>query len=289
MPRPKPGLILQPRDKQVLEQVSRYRMLTSEHLRHLVFPRVSVRMANRRLALLCAHHLLKRYYLPVTEGGFVVRSRRPVYCLTRSGAEVVKDDPGSFTPVVPSPGGNTAHNLVATDLLVALQAGGPPAGLEVETLPEPELWLRLAAHRQGGNRFPTAVLPDGAFTIRPPGAASASFCIEVVRAGAKRGNRSIQEKMARYVALNRAGFFREVYGLSHLRAVLLVTTSSERASRLVSLARGLAHGRNLFWATSYERRDGFAMTFDARSVLAMCFLDWRGKPNHIHSQTLTHV
>lgn len=273
----------------MLAEVARFRVLSGEHVRHLVFPNVSVRMANRRLGLLATHGLLARHVLPDVEGPFVVRSRRPLYSLTRLGAEQVGDGLWPSVRFVPSAWAVTRHNLIAVDLLVAVTAAARGQGVSVAMLPEGELRRRLRASRQVGNRFPAGVLPDGAFSLTGADGRTSSFCIEVVRAGAKGGNKSFAEKMKRYVALNHAGFFESVYGLKRVRAVLILTTSSDRAVRLVALASALPHGRQLFWATGYERRTSFGMSFSPGSVLAPMFVDCTGQHHCLHSPTTMHV
>jgi hypothetical protein len=271
----KHGIIIQPRDREVLTQLGRFGVLTAEHIRHLVFPTVSVRFVNRRLALLVAHGFASRSHVPDLENGNIVRSRRPLYSLTRKGAELVDDGSSllSFFRFSPSRWATVRHNLIAVDLLTAIKVAS--AGADV--LPEPVLREELRKGRQVGSQFPTAVLPDGAFTLADPASGeSVGYCVEVVRANVKGGNSKIRRKMARYVALNRAGFFREVYGIGRLRAVLLLTTSPRRAANLVALARDLPHGRHLFLATSYEERPGLAMTFDPDSVLGLPLLDCEG-------------
>lgn len=297
-PHPRPGLVLQPRDRVVLTEVARFRVLTSEHLSHLVFPGLSTRFVNRRLALLTAHGLLARHYLPDVAGGSVVRARRPVYSLTQLGAALVA--PGLWPAVrfVPSAWAVIRHNLIATDCLVAAIAAGRASGVAVTLVPEPALRACLRSARTGGNRFPTAVLPDGALTVALPGEAPSAFCLEVVRADIKGGNRTFLTKMARYVALNRAGFFKTVFGLDRLRAVLIVTTGAERARSLTRLAGSLAYGRNLFWATSYEEKTDFAMTLRPETIFGPGWLDWTGASQTIradgaapttHSSTPPHV
>jgi hypothetical protein len=260
----------------VLDEVARMRVLSAEHLHHLAFSDVSVRMANRRLLLMVRHRLLVRHYLPDIEAGIVVRSRRPLYSLTRLGAELVEGDVWPSARFIPTAWAVTRHNLIATDLLVAVASAGRRTGLQVETLPEAELRKRLRSAREGRNRFPTGVLPDGAFI-----AASAGFCVEVIRAGVKGGNKSLRAKMQRYVELNRSGFFRTVFGVEHLRAVLLVTTSKARVCNFQKLATGLPHGRNLFWSTYYERKGSLGMTFAPDTVLGSIWVDGSGNEQAI--------
>jgi hypothetical protein len=103
--------------------------------------------------------------------------------------------------------------------------------------------------------------------------------------------------MARYVALNRAGFFREVYrprtpaGRAHRHD--LAETSAQNLART---GTGLTHGRNLFWATSYEERPGLAMTLRPETVSAELGQLWSSTdsstpevPTPPHSSTQTYM
>lgn len=268
-------MIVQARDREVLVLLGRFGVLTSEHIKHLVFPTVSVRFTNHRLALLVRHGFASRDYVPDLENGNIVRSRRPLYSLTRKGAELVEDGSSalSFFRFSPSRWATVRHNLVAADLLTAVKVAS--AGAEVS--PEPVLREQFRRSQKVGSRFPAAVLPDGAFVMGAPGTGEPQgFCIEVVRAGVKGGNSELKRKMARYVALNRTGFFRDVYGIARLRAVLLLTTSVRRATNLASLGRDLPHGRNLFLATSYGEKPGLAMTFDPATVLQAPLINCEG-------------
>lgn len=272
-----PGIILQTREFNLLAALGRFRLLTSEHLLHLVYPGVSVRFVNRRLALLARHGFIDRHRLPDFDGPLVVLSRRPVYSLARRGAELVGDGLWPGVRFVPSAWAVTRHSLVASDLLVATLVAGRLLGLAASAQTEPELRARLRAAQKVGSQFPGAVLPDAALSLATLGRTPEGFCIEVVRAGVKGGNRTLLRKMEKYVELNRAGFFRQVYGIERLRAVVLVTTSPARAGGLVRWASGLAHGRRLFLATSYERKADFAMTFDPKTVLRLPLLDCEGE------------
>jgi hypothetical protein len=274
-----PGLRLQARDREVLRQVAHYRLLSSEHLHILAFGGVSRRLVNRRLRQLWASGFLERHYLPELRDGLAGRSRRPVYALSRAGAAVLADADGRdvdqlrrATRVELSDTWTARHDIVATDLLVAVEtAARGGCDIDVASSPEHRLRRALSLHlRRVGNRLP-GLVPDGAFRV-----GAETFLIEVVRAGAKGGNRSLRAKMQRYVELNRQGFFKTAFGFDRLRAVLFVTTSPKRATTILQLAGGLMHGRNLFWATSYERKVDLGVTFEPTTVLGPIWRDTNG-------------
>jgi hypothetical protein len=266
-----PGLRLQARDLDVLAAVARFELLTSEHMQELVFGATSRRFTNRRLRLLWAAGLLERRYLPEFIWGVAVRCSRPVYLLSRLGAQVLTDA-GVKAEALTSKRWTMRHDLVAIDLLTAIFAAlRSRPGHSVALTTERELRSRLRAWREGkgaGNRFP-GLVPDGALTITTPGSPRAlSYPVEVVRAGVKAGNGTLRAKMERYVSLNRSGFFKAAFGFGQIRAVLIVTTSKPRAETIRRIIERLPHGRNLFWLTAYERRTGLGASFEPGTVLA---------------------
>jgi hypothetical protein len=289
----KHGIIIQPRDREVLTQLGRFGVLTAEHIRHLVFPTVSVRFVNRRLALLVAHGFASRSHVPDLENGNIVRSRRPLYSLTRKGAELVDDGSSllSFFRFSPSRWATVRHNLIAVDLLTAIKVAS--AGADV--LPEPVLREELRKGRQVGSQFPTAVLPDGAFTLADPASGeSVGYCVEVVRANVKGGNSKIRRKMAQVRRRSTALGSSARSSASDGCGPCFCSRPRRGVPRTLSPWPGhLPHGRNLFLATSYEERPGLAMTFDPDSVLGLRqFIDAAGQRQTlepIHSSTQPHV
>jgi len=156
-----------------------------------------------------------------------------------------------------SPVPTLEHNLVAAEFLIDVEVAlrGHDSVNIVQVEPELELWAKTRQTPSGGRRTPF-IVSDGAFTLQLPGAATAAtFHLEVVRADAKGGNKNVLRKMARYAELNHKGYFREVYGHEHVRAVLWLTTSPERATHLRELAEGLTHGAGLHWFGAFTSRD----------------------------------
>ena len=79
-----------------------------------------------------------------------------------------------------------------------------------------------------------------------------TFYLEVVRAGVRSGNRKLADKLALYARLHHCGYFATVFGHERIRAVLILTTSPERAEHFRQLAAELPHGRSLFWFGAYQ-------------------------------------
>ena len=272
-------MVVQERDRAALRAVARHRYLTSDHIQALAYPGTARRICQFRLRRLWEHGFLDRLHLPVVLAGNQRgrQNNRPLYMLARRGAEVASADTDAslfelpHTPAQNAAGyGYLAHNLVATDFLVALEVAcrGRTDVELVAVERETTLRKRLAVSQ---DRSP-AVVSDGAFTLRyPDDGRRVTFHLEVVRAGVKGGNNNLRQKFERYVALNRAGYFARVFGHDQVRAVLVVTTSPTRVEHLRALAASLPHGRRLFWFTCYEevRSIGVPVTsFTASNVLS---------------------
>ncbi len=263
---PSIGLILQPRDHDLLAALATHRFLRSDHVHALLFAESSWRVTQRRLRLLWQHKLVDRLFVPAVLDGRhqpLIPPRQPVYTLSSKGATLVAERTGSThdgdrTPQ-PFSLQTLEHQLVVSEFMVALVvAGRRRSDLRLEVSHEWALWHALSAKtrkREG------VIVPDGAFTLSLPDGKSVTFCLEIVRAGTKGGNRRFAAKLAHYAELNRAGFFRDTYGFERVRAVLVLTTSSARAQSLRSAASTLRHSRGLFWFGSYlsPQQDGFAI------------------------------
>lgn len=296
-PRP---MHLEPRDREILRAVHRHRYLTSDHVQALVFPGVSRRRAQARLRLLFEHRYLDRFYLPLVLADVGVSSRRPsrpLYCLARRGAEVVAADQRLPLGDIPhTPRQNAAgyatlvHHLIATDFLVAVEAAVRRGG-EVELVAvrrESELRRDIAAWQRAHGSLGRFVVSDGALTLRYPATgAEWSFHLEVVRANVPGGNKTLLAKLAKYAELNRERFFERVFGQGIVRAVLVATTSPERAEGLRARAAALPYARGLFWFGSFgdTTRDRVpATSFTPSSILTTPWLDANGQ---VH--TLIHA
>lgn len=275
------GLLLQLRDRLLLAAAYRYRLLTSAHVRQLFFFDATLRAAQARLQALYAHGYLERLFVPAVLSGSDQPTwppRQPLYTLGKAGAPVIGEDLAlSLTALRklinrrPSPLA-LIHHLAISHLLVALEVTCRDhkvvqlVSAEAETL----LWAKLKQH---GSKASGTVMPDGSFALKTAAAPTPlTFLVEIVRADIRGGNERLKAKLARYVELNRSGFFREAFGIERLRAVLIATTSKERSENFRRLAVKLTHGRNLFWFGIYEERsdDGRAhSTFTTEKILTL--------------------
>jgi hypothetical protein len=262
---PSSGLVVQPRDIEMLSAVFTYRFLRSEHLQALLFSGVSRRTVQTRLKKLSEHRYLKRWYVPSMLDGehqALTHPRQPIYSLGSRGHQLlqasdtsIRADLDRWRPEMVSVT-TLAHHLVVTECLIALavQCRADPRVQLLHAEHEGVLWSKLRTYRRE-KRITHALVPDGAFTLHyPESHETLTFYLEVVRADVKGGNRRLIEKLRRYIELHRSGFFREVYGHDRLRAVLFATTSKARAQNLVRVAEKLTHGRGLFWFGSYQEK-----------------------------------
>lgn len=256
-----PGFFLQPRDRLILQNVYRHRYVLARHVAQLNF-KGSLRAAQRRLRLLWERRYLDRLFLPLQHDGGV-RLSPPLYSLARAGAEIVACDIDvapcdiPHTPKANAVGFATmAHNLIATDLLVSAECANTEHR-PISTQQEFHLRRKLATARMYKNWRGQGIVPDGALTLFPRGNIPdlfrrgndrpQTFYLEVVRASVRSGNQSLVRKCSLFAKLHHDGYFRIVFGHEHIRAVLILTTSNDRAERLRQLMANLRHGRNLFW------------------------------------------
>lgn len=295
-------LHLQPRDVELLRTVLAHQAIRSDHLHTLLCPTASLRVVQGRLKLLFAHGLVQRLFLPIVLDGIrpaAVPGRQPIYTLTTRGARLLADlaalpseIPPRWRAELPSPHA-LAHHLVVTDFLVAL-AGACHQRADVEVVNaahEALLWRQLREYRRRNPRL-TAIVPDGTVTLRaPPQGEPLTFYLEVVRADVRGGNRRLQDKLARYSELLRAGFFRDAYGHGRIRAVLFATTSPTRAENLRRLAAQLPHSRRLFWFGTYQAKgtEGrLERRFNAEHILSLSWHDGEARQLSIEQALIDH-
>lgn len=288
--RPKEPLPFQltTRDKDVLTSVYRHRFLSAAHVRSLHFDGAGARVCQARLQRLWSAQFVDRLYMPPEAPG--VRDRWagvPLYSLARRGAEQVAADIDLNVADIPhTPAQNREgfsrmrHNLVVTDLLVALHGVSRAAKLKVAPVREDTLRRMLHAARQRGQAA-NALVPDGAVTITAPTlAVPQTYIIEIVRAPVKAGNTTIQRRLFRYRAALKSGFFRIVYGFAWVRAVVFLTPTTRRTKHLALLAKNIIGGEHLFRFGAYEHRVGEATptsTLTPSALEAPCLLAPSGK------------
>lgn len=239
-PSPPPPLQRTARDDRLLRSIRQHRLLLAEHLHWLHGTGVSLRVVQHRLRLLWAAGYLDRIIIrPDVPGERDDLTGRALYCLAARGAVVLGDTAQIPHTIRQNLRGfaTLRHHLVATDLLVALQAA-------MQRLKSWRLGIQREEelrHRLATTSHPKAmpvVVPDAAFSLHGPGhSVPQSFAVEVVRAGTKGGNGSVVRRLQTYRKALRAGSLKALYGIEWLHAVVVLTPSEQRARRLASAAR----------------------------------------------------
>ncbi len=249
----------------MLRSVRRHRFLTAEHVHQLHFNGTSVRVAQVRLQRLWAARFLDRLYLPPEQPNVRDRwNQRPLYSLATRGAEVVAQQESlrladiAHTPAQNRQGfGRMRHNLVATELLVAIEAYCTSTQPWACTTAREDLLAARLYEARKRRKWPQAILPDGAVTLSLPSVAmQQTVLIEIVRAGVKTGNDAIRRRMLRIRAALRDGFFREAYGFEWIRSVVFLTPTMRRAEHLARLARDVPGAERLFRFGAYQEARG---------------------------------
>jgi hypothetical protein len=258
----RPDIQLQERDLEVLGVLATYRWCTIEHIHPLAFDGISLRIVQRRLRRLWAAGYIDRIYFSVRlEDGRPVdpRATRPVYALTALGSDILREQRGerSMPPTnKPSTYLALAHHLIVTDVLVALAVSLEKQErlrlIRIER--EDEMRRKALAWRNEHASASVSIVPDGAITLEELGKGPVTFYLEIIRASVRGGNKELVAKLNRYARLHYERFFENVYGHRRVRAVLLATTSTDRAENFrVLAASALKHGRGLFWFGAYDR------------------------------------
>jgi hypothetical protein len=262
--------------------VHHHRYLSAEHIQRLFFSKTGMRTVTARLRKLWENKYLDRHFVPFVLDGTrecLRRKHPPYYALATKGARLLSKATGTDMADMPhTPATNRLgfatfeHHLVATDFLTAVEAASAQHnGLSARTWREHQ--IRPAVCRWSTETRPrrSFLVSDGAFTVQLNGQRPTAFHLEVVRAGTKAGNATLRARFARYAHLNKNGFFSKALGHDRLRAVLVMTTSDERAENLRKLAKSLPYGKHLFWFGSYQhpnRRRDFDTVFTPETVFS---------------------
>lgn len=262
-------LVLQKRDVQLLTLLSRVRFLTSRQVQQLLFTDASLSAACRRLRRLTDSGLLRCSRLPLLLGAGPPRSGARLYSLSRYGARVLVERGGkSISHSEPNPFAPTVqHDLIGIRMLVSVLVETRVRGQSVSRwCDDRELHRRLHAYRAGRRSRARMPVPDASIEL-----AGQTFHIEVLRAPARGGNRSVREKLLRYVRVVHSKQLLEAYGDERVRAVLLATATDARVQSLRAVVESLPRGRQLFWVGRY----------DHPSVLNACWLNGTGTEHRL--------
>jgi hypothetical protein len=261
-----PAMLLTARDLAVLEDVWRFRFLTTSQIETLrAYDRqeerrfVSRLTLTRRLKLLFHHRYLRRLARPLAEG-----SREPVYVLDAEGARLLSLRHGEVKACPPS----RLPRLVALDHLLdivqmrlSLEAGvqretgarqengsGMPT---VEWLAGERVRFRVGLEEMGRRKQAVSIVPDGAAIVRLGGTRHYAF-IEVDRG--TEPQRTLAAKGRAYLAYWEGGGFAQDFSVPRGLGfrVLFVVPTARRAQLILKAIGGLSGPRQLFRVTLTE-------------------------------------
>lgn len=253
---------LTPRDVQIVQAVSTYRLLSSAQIEALLFPSDTPRgrqsSCQRRLQLLYHHRYLDRLPMPVILG----EGRFPhVYVLDQAGASLVAATTGvDLTTVAWRPHHNLLeppfifHTLAINDLRVVVTLLAQHNHFELVE------WIDEAGFRSAKDKVPFRMrgvqvvrnYPDGYFKlIIPAQAQPAHFFLEV-----DQGTMSLtrwKEKVQAYTEFRTRGLSQHHYGTRNFR-VFVVTTTTQRLANL-KRASEQAGADLFFWFATQAQVD----------------------------------
>jgi hypothetical protein len=262
------GMVLTPRDLEILRAVHRHRLLRSTHLIALLDG--SRQMTLRRLQLLFHHGYLDR---PAAQLDWYAKGSEPlVYALGNRGAAILAAEGERGGAVRWDKSRNISrqflrHTLAVAEVMVGFEVAC--RSREGVTLIQPEEVLAAAPEatrrqrlpfrwqvevQDGGKLHRLGVEPDRVFGLRfevePEHRRLAYFFLEadrgtmpVTRQGLDQT--SFRRKLLGYRETWRQGLHRTQLGIPNFR-VLTVTTNAERMRHMVAACRPLGSGRRLF-------------------------------------------
>lgn len=253
-------MLLTPRDLAIVEDVWRFRLLTTSQIETLracdlnAQNRFASRLTlTRRLKLLFHHRYLRRIARPLAQG-----SREPVYLLDSAGARLLSQRHGEVTATPPSrlPAQAALDHLLAIgQLRLSLEAAQSlPASRQsgyglVEWLPGDRVRFRVSLEETGRRRQSVSIVPDGAAIVRLSHGASAvrHYAFVEVDRGTE-PQRTLAGKCQAYLAYWKSGGFARDFsvpvGLGY--RVLFVAPSPKRAQTILKAVGAVSGPRQLF-------------------------------------------
>jgi hypothetical protein len=252
-----PPILLTPRDLALLEDVWRFRFLTTSQIETLraadtkeVHRFISRLTLTRRLKLLFHHRYLRRIARPLAQG-----SREPVYLLDSEGARALSRLHGEVSAPPPSrlPAQAALEHLLAIgqvrlSLLVAGSLSAYPSQGDyalVEWLAGDKARFRVTLEEAGRRRQAVSIVPDGCAIVRQGGFRHHSF-VEMDRS--TEPQRTIAAKGRGYLAYWESGGFARDFnvpvGLGF--RVLFVAPTAKRAQTILKAVGTLNGPRQLF-------------------------------------------
>lgn len=253
-----PGFVLQERDLALLEDVWRYRLLTTSQLEMLRSSdeRTECRFVSRlpltrRLKLLFHSGYVRRISRPLERG-----SLEPVYVLDAEGAKVLRRRHGEVSARAPSQLPKSAaleHLLAINQFRAALEVGclrNEKAQL-LNWRASDEVKFSVAVQGRGEHLRQVALIPDGFFTRRAM--EQRLFFYVEVDLGSEPGKTLAQKCAAYYAYWKSGGFARDLDVPPQIGfRVLFTAPSPKRAQTILDAIGKLDTGRTMFWVTLEE-------------------------------------
>ena len=260
---PRPRLLLQPRDLQVLEALVLARCMSTTQLGRLFFPLkgglVSPR-ARLRLAQLAALGLVRSIEQPQTR---LDGRKAKVHFPTEKGRLLVASELGHDPRDLPRAASTESswsfleHTLLCNDVRVLATLGAQATSIHlIHWLPDYALrTLHMRSHpaKQGTGKGTAQgegaiIVPDGQWEVAA-GASHHRFFLEADRgtipAVSTTKRRDWRSRVALYLAAERSGFMASLYGGHRFRVLTVVPNASRLAS--LKAATEEAGGRGRFW------------------------------------------
>ena len=243
---------LQDRDRDIVVSVHEFGFLTREQIQRL-FGFACTTRVNVRLRKLFDHGYLSRRFQPTTRG-----SSKAIYVVGENGVKLAAERSG-IDPLDIRRRQKTClerkelffdHDLSVNDVRIAFcQAMDKQRGLQLERwVGSTDCLLEYAVHDAKSNQEIRKLFrPDGYFRYLRDGKLFGCF-LELDRS--TMSTVRFQSKIITYLDYARSGFYRQRYGLTFFR-VLVVTKSRERLLNLKSVTETLTD--TIFWFTTIDR------------------------------------
>jgi Replication-relaxation len=233
MPGADPGIVIQKRDRHLLEELALLRVIDREQAK-IVGNFSSTTRVNTRLLALTRASLLRRFFLGASEG-----SKKAVYALSAKGAALI-----GATPRGPRRTNDALlvadffilHQLAINDIYCALKLSTASSGISLAR------WLSFHEPLTHNLRL----IPDAYFELNTPTAPIATF-LEV-----DLGHERLMVwtgKIRNYLQFALSGDYERNFGQKQFR--VLVVVNSER--RLQSIRKAVrASTEKIFWFTTID-------------------------------------
>lgn len=236
----KRGIVLQPRDLKLLDELSRLRVIDRE-LAKVVAGFGSTTRANARLLRLTRAGLLRSFFFGTIAGG-----RKAMYTLSPKGGQLL----GIASGGIRRKSGQTVvgdlfveHQMKINEIYATVRFGKLPNG----------------GHTRGWQTFPapvatgTSLIPDSYIEVESSGQIRAMFVEADLGTEALRIWR---KKTSEYVKLALSGNFTKIFSQPQFR-VLVLTTSERRLENIRAAVRQSTD--KIFWFSTFQsiNREGF--------------------------------